>query len=73
MWWLEPPFFQELFSESRIFIFRTLIASNRRRLFEMFGHHRFPTQEAFNAYLDETGQAPFWYGAFDLSMSQPLC
>jgi hypothetical protein len=69
MWWLETPLLRAVFGESRIFVFRTPMAHNRRRLFEMFGHHQFPTQESFNTYMDETGQAPLWYGAFDLSMT----
>ena len=68
MWWLEEPLLRAIFRESRVFAFRTPIATNRRRLFEQFGHHRFPTQADFNTYMDETGQAPFWYGAFDLSV-----
>jgi hypothetical protein len=69
MWWLPQPLLAELFEEARIFVFRTPMAHNRRRLFELFGRYRFPTQADFNAYMDEMGQAPLWHGAFDVSVS----
>jgi hypothetical protein len=69
MWWLPQPLLAELFGEARIFVFRTPMAHNRRRLFELFGRYRFPTQADFNAYMDEMGQAPLWHGAFDVSVS----
>lgn len=73
MYWLEPSLLCELFHESRVFVFRTPFATNRRRLFELFGRHRFPTQADFNTYMDDMGEAPFWYGAFDLSACLCLC
>lgn len=64
MYYLPRPIVEELFD--RVFLFRTSMNHNRKRMFEMFGYARFPTRADFDAYMDEMGTAPLWYGAFDM-------
>jgi hypothetical protein len=64
MYYLPRPIVEELFD--RVFLFRTSMNHNRKRMFEMFGYARWPTRADFDVYMDEMGQGPLWYGAFDM-------
>lgn len=50
----------------RVFLFRNGLSLHRRQMFKMFGYIQFPTRADFEKYMNENGEGPFWYGAFDL-------